>query len=48
MIDVYNDSNEVPDPFKLEAVQDKAANYIDEAYDQLLSTQVMCNTHINS
>jgi hypothetical protein len=31
----------IPDPMELEAVQDKADNYTDEAYDQLISAQVI-------
>jgi hypothetical protein len=41
VIDVYDGTNDVQDPMEPEAVQDKANNYTDEAYDQLISAQVM-------
>jgi hypothetical protein len=41
IIDVYDEADDIPDPMEPEAVQDKADDYTDEAYDQLISAQVM-------
>jgi hypothetical protein len=41
IIDVYDGADDIPDPMEPEAVQDEADDYTDEAYDQLISIQVM-------
>jgi hypothetical protein len=40
-IDVYDGTDDVPDPVEPEAVQDKDDDYTDKAYEQLISAQVM-------
>ena len=41
VIDVYDGTDDVPDPMEPEAVQDEADDYTDKAYDQLISAKVM-------